>query len=133
MSCPNYSINGILYRKFGLSSPHSRSLLFYAVCVPLRFITYGAILYTMVSRPDSRFSEWVALAVFVFALVAAVRLGFAVRSEGGDKQWWSKSFQFLIATLILVAYIRRERLTIPLLLFISLGGGIIQSLITPFC
>ena len=130
MPCPNSDpgFNKLL-SYFVEVTPDNRRMIFYMVCIWVRFALYSAVYIT-------RESVWIPYIVGGFSLIAAINL--ATRLEG--RQWWSKKFQLVIAILLIIVSIGRiwnpeavGSLIIPGLLYISLIGGIIQSLFIKFC
>ena len=123
-SCPNYSPDGLLVTRFGVTSARERALLFYGVCIWVRLLLCGAVFhYRAVAAPI----------VGAMSAIAVCKLAADLRMAG--PQWWSKRFQLVMALLLLLCVFFRGGTTVflPLLLLGSLVGGIVQSLVHPFC
>jgi hypothetical protein len=136
MSCPNsdpqfdktmanfYDINAINY-------PEKRKQTYYFVCIIFRFILYAS-LYKFIDKP------YVLEIITGFALLSLLLL-YPKINEPNQQQWWSRKFQFIIALLIsvigsLILFGENiNRKIVPILLLISLFGGIFQSMLIDFC
>lgn len=136
MSCPNsdpnfdkvmanfYDINAINY-------PEKRKQTYYFVCIIIRFILYASI-YKFIDKPY-------LLEIVTFLALVSLFILYPKLNEPNQRQWWSRSFQFTIALLIAVMgclILLGENINkkvIPILLLISLFGGIFQSLFIDFC
>lgn len=125
---PNF--NKLLIRMFGKNDPEFRNKLFWGVCIWVRLILFGLVLYFITQEWSSK---WVPYIVGIFSLFAIYSLS-SNFIKGENSQWWSKKFDLLIAVLVLIsciifAFTHKYRCAIPILLFISLFGGIIQNII----
>jgi hypothetical protein len=116
--------NQILEAMLGSSSPELRRNLFYGVCIPVRFTLYAAVFL---------FRDVPYLSVFIglIALITAIRLSGSVVDPG--TQWWSKRWQFIIsivlfAVCVAVYFNKLDSRGMAVVLFISLFGGILESL-----
>lgn len=135
-TCPNSDPNfdAILTRFFKNDSPQFREKLFYYVCIWVRLALFSLILYF-------KDKWWIPIIVGGFSLFAIFSLSrnFIFNGVGGGNQWWSKTFQLIMAILVLLActlvYFKKISNTciIPILLFISLLGGLFQSIFIKFC
>lgn len=126
-SCPNG--DPAFSRLLGNPSPATRQQIFYTICIFARFALYSAVLI-------GRNQTWVQAVVGITATIAIVNLVPSIKNAG--HQWWSKRFQLAMSILIVAACIASylgavNAITIPIALYISLAGGIVQSLFTTFC
>jgi hypothetical protein len=130
-TCPNGDpgFNRILEAIFGSSDPALRKQVFYTVCIFFRFSLYSLVWLL-------RDHIWMQVAVGLFSLFAVINLTTSISVPG--HQWWSKRFQLIMSVLIaaacgatLAGYV--DSITIPVLLFTSLAGGVAQSLLVKFC
>jgi len=121
---PNF--NKILVNLFGphADEPENRKKIFYYICIWVRLILYSSLFYLIKFR-------FVIYILFIAAFVACWQL----ISNINGTQWWSKKWQLFISIclLILTGYSiyndnNEYNKYIPILLLISLFGGIIQSL-----
>lgn len=135
MSCPNSDpqFDKMLSRYLDIDSPEypqHRAQIYYLVCIWVRLILYTLV---YVYREE----KWMPYATAAFGLFSVVNLSGSIRNPG--RQWWSKRFQLLMASLVLIISAaaiggsRVDRRVVPGLLYISLFGGFIQSLFVKFC
>ena len=140
MSCPNSnpSSTGLVRKYISSQSPATREKLFYFVCIWVRLVLYLSILVY--------YQEWyIPYIVLVVSTLSAIVLLQQFHNKL-PTQWWSKKFQFVITVLLIVVsaliilkkcpyWVSNEncRLLLPILLLISLFGGILQSLTVRFC
>lgn len=122
--CPNSDpgFNKII----GEQTPETRGNLF-LVCVFVR-----TILYTLVYL----YRNHVATPIIVGLL--SMFSVFQLTKPTDDRQWWSKKFQLIMAILILISavmvYFKQiDSRSMPVLLFISLAGGVLQRIHTKLC
>lgn len=105
-------------------TPKNREILFYAVCVPTRFTLYTlAFMY--------RKTLLVKLLVLIASVISAFNLFRSLPQP--QTQWWSKKFQFYISILLIIStgisiFSNYLEIVTPVLLYISLLGGILQRL-----
>jgi hypothetical protein len=119
--------------------PQVRKRLYYFVCIVVRLILYSLVLFY-------KDKLWMPYLILLVSLFSIYNLYNSIYSNTGKKQtqWWSKKFQLVISILLLlvsICIILQNRLNfkfkintvvIPLLLYISLFGGILQSLFITF-
>ena len=104
-------------------SPILRTQLYYFVCIFLRLALYNLVYILR--------NEWYTpIVVGVFALLSIVNLSFSAFKKN-QIQWWSKKFQFVIAVLVFVNCIGTyykvvPTIVVPVLLYVSVLGGLIQ-------
>lgn len=128
MSCPNYDPNfNKILNVFSLDSPNSRKNLFYNVCIFVRFIIILVVLLNYKKW-------WLPYIILIISLFTIYNL----YSNLNGNQWWSKKFQLVISILLLIISIiaifnTNISILIPILLLISLFGGVYQSLFIDFC
>jgi len=132
-TCPNGdpNFNRVLQVMLGDVTPTKRQMLFYGVCIPVRLTLYLTVLLFHNYR-------FIPILVGLASLIAILNLGSSLWSNSPQPQWWSKRFQAIMSILIFLAciavwYKKIESYYIPMLLFISLSGGFLQSLINPIC
>lgn len=133
MSCPNSDpqFDKILSRYFDVNSPDYplvRKRLFYMVCIFVRFALYSLVFLL-------RDKSWMPYVVGSLTLLTMIHL----YSNLEGRQWWSKKFQFVMAFIItivcgiIILGVKQLTLLVPILLYLSLFGGIIQSSFVRFC
>ena len=122
--CPNSDpgFNKII----GERTPEERSNLF-ILCVITRALLYSGV-YVYRDRP------WMPYVVGTLALASVYQL----TRPTENRQWWSKKFQLIMATLVfisaaLVKFYGLDSRSMAALLFISLAGGIFQRTQTKMC
>ena len=135
--CPN---NNKVFDKFlsvfidpNLSAKDSavqRRRVYYTVCVLLRLALAGLLL-------QLKDKSWLPYVVGLFALYSSISLAFFRKQ---DNQWWSNTFQLTMSVLLVVASLllifKAKWLPtwiLALLFFISIFGGVFQSLLVPSC
>ena len=134
MTCPNSDpqFDKILSNYVDINSPdypQKRRQIYYFICIWVRLALYTFIYI-------NREKEWVPYVVGVLALLSVSKLG---SDDLPGRQWWSKRFQLLMAVLLAAASVGRvagvvtDSRVIPGLLYLSLLGGIFQSLTVKFC
>lgn len=133
MGCPNDdpSFSKLLDTIIGSSTPQTREKLFYFVCIFVRLF----IFVTLVMFKDHK---WLPYIVGVIALLASLKLANDVFILNNKDAWWSKKLQCVMALMlcivcVLVIYKKINTLWMPLIFFVSLAMGIIQSLFITFC
>lgn len=138
MSCPNSDPNfdKVLSNFFDTRSsnyPNTRMALFYFVCVWARYALYTLVYF-------HRDNYYIPFIIGIASLVSIVNLSSTLITDPKTyfRPWWSKSFQLVNSIVILVVcylvhYKLLKSIYIPMLLFISLAGGVIQSVFTKFC
>jgi hypothetical protein len=130
-SCPNSddSFNKILVSLIGNSQPDTRKKIFYFMCIPIRFILYSLVFYY-------RDLSLLPIVIGIIAFITSIRLSESFIEKGN--QWWSKRWQlfisiFLVFVCLGVYFNKIDGRAISFILFISLLGGIIESLFVDFC
>jgi hypothetical protein len=136
--CPNSDLNfdkmlGLVFDTKSKLYPNTRMALFYFVCIWVRYALYSLVfLY--------RKHPLMPFLVGIGALGSSLHLGmdFVTNRENYFRTWWSKTFQLvnaliLIPVCVLVYMKRINPMYMPLILFISLIGGVVQSLFIKFC
>ena len=131
MTCPNSdpNFNLILKSLFGNDSPDLRKKVFYGICIPTRIILYSAIFYF-------RDIPILQAVVGIAALITTIRLISSLQAPGN--QWWSKRWQFFISVVLVIVcaatYMQKmNSIVMPLVLFLSVVVGFIQSFFINFC
>ena len=138
MSCPNSNKifddflfnSGLIDKNLSPSEKaFQRRRVYYTICIMLRLFIFGLLL-------QFKDKVWVPYIVAIGSLIASINLAF-FRKE--DNQWWSNNFSLIMNILLFIASILvifktgLNTLSIPLLFFISIFGGIFQSLIISSC
>jgi len=113
-----------------ISKAYQRRRVYYTICVLLRLALAGLIL-------QLKDKWWLPYVIGIIALYSWINLLF-FRKE--DNQWWSNKFQATISILLFLSsilIILKPNLVptyiLSLLMFISVGGGVFQSLLIPSC
>lgn len=138
-SCPN---NNKIFDNFLFNSglidknlddstkAYERRRIYYTICVLLRFAIAGLAL-------QLKDKIWLPYVVGIFSLYSSINLIF-LRKE--DNQWWSNKYQAIISILLFISSVLIifkvhfiPTYILSLLLFISVFGGIFQSLLNPSC
>lgn len=108
---------------------HDKKVLFYSVCIVARFVLYSLILLLAVKK-----FKYLPYLVLLFALASVINLSVSIY-DGNNNQWWSKWFQLIVA-VVLIIYCGLmiggavgNYYVLPMVLYVSLFGGIVQSLI----
>jgi len=130
-NCPNSDPNfdKILVNLIGNSQPDTRKKIFYFICIPIRFILYFLVFYY-------RDLSLLPVVIGIIAFFTSIRLSESILEKGN--QWWSKRWQFIVSIVLTVVCIgvyfnKIDSRSIAFVLFISLLGGIIESLFIDFC
>jgi predicted membrane channel-forming protein YqfA (hemolysin III family) len=137
MDCPNSDKNfdKILSNFVDTSNNNysqTRKYIFYNICIPIRLILYSLV-YVYRNVPIVQYL------IGVFALFTMINLYTSINDKNNQSQWWSKKFQLVIASLLFTCVVIKisgydiNTLFLPILLFISLLGGVFQSLMIEFC
>jgi hypothetical protein len=132
--CPNSDPNfdKVMSRFFDITAkdyPSKRKLVYYGVCIWVRLVLYTLIYYYR----DHKFMPYI---IGLLSIGAIGNLWGSITNPG--KQWWSKRFDLVISIILLMSCIgvilnKIPSIVIPVLLYISLVGGIIQSMFINFC
>ena len=128
-SCPNDDPNFTkVLSRWVDPTPAARQNIYYMVCIPTRFVLYYLVyLY----RENAGVQA-------VVALLSIMTMMHLYPDMETGRQWWSKRFDFGISALTVIACIgayagKTDPRFIPGLLYLSLAGGILQSLFVDFC
>jgi hypothetical protein len=134
MSCPNDDPNfSKMLSNIGISTdPITRRALYYTVCIFTRLLIAFFVLYNLDKL-------WLQYALLILSFFAIINLAYGIRYNN-KTQWWSKKFQLIMAILLFITtgfiiYTNNnsKRILLPIILFISLFGGIAQSLFVASC
>lgn len=133
MNCPNGDVNfnNLLSKMLGKEvSAEERIKIYYFVCVYIRV----AVAFFVLFFKDSR---WLHYILLFFSMVAIYNL---YTNTNQEKQWWSKKFQLCVAVVLFIfsflsvsKLLTFNTLVFPILLFISVFGGVFQSLFVKIC
>lgn len=134
MSCPNSDPNfdNILKNFTDINAPtypDYRRNIYYGLCIWIRLF-----LYTMIYV--YRREKWMPYLVGIFSIFSILNLKSSLETPGS--QWWSKRFDLFISVILLFtcAGVIQEKIDpvyMSVLLYLSLFGGITQSLFVKFC
>lgn len=132
--CPNSDPNfdKVLSKWVDINSkeyPSTRKHIYYGVCIWVRFILYALVFYYR----DFKYMPYI---VGIFSIISILNLKNSIYDSG--RQWWSKKFDLVISILLLFSCIgvimgNVKSIYVPILLYVSLIGGIVQSFLTTFC
>lgn len=122
--CPNSDPN--FNRIIGHRTPDERSMLFIWCVLVRASLYYGVYVYR-----DESWMPWVVTA-------AAIASMYQLTRPSPNTQWWSKKFQLVMATLVLISalavkFAGLDSRSMAVLLFTSLLGGIMQRIHTKLC
>ena len=133
-NCPNSDPNfdKMMSNFFDITSkdyPQNRKNVYYGVCIWARLALFTYIYH----KRDEKYMPYI---VGILAVGTIMNLYTSVQDPG--RQWWSKRFDLAIAVLVLLSCIgivlgKVSSIVVPVLLYISLFGGVIQSLFIEFC
>lgn len=123
-----YPSNGVVLRFLEWSQPTTsipllRTQLYYMVCIFFRLALFNLV---FVLRKEWYMPVFVGIGSFL----AMVHLSFSA-FRPHQNQWWSKKFQWLMSILVLWGCVlvyqgHIPTITIPILLYLSLLGGLTQ-------
>ncbi len=127
--CPNSdpNFNKVLSR-WVEPTPQNRQNIYYMVCIPVRIILYYLV-YLYRDHP---------LTPAIVSLFSIMTMTHLYPDLETGKQWWSKRWDYYISLLLVIAcigvYMKKiDSRVMPGLLYLSLVGGIVQSLRVEFC
>jgi hypothetical protein len=132
--CPNSDPNfdKFMAKFFDITAsdyPSKRRMVFYGICIWVRLALYTFIYY----KRDYKYMPHI---VGISALLSIGNLQSSISNPG--KQWWSKRADLLISVLLLLSCVgvimgKVPSIAMPVLLYLSLFGGILQSFFITFC
>jgi hypothetical protein len=108
---------------------YQRRRVYYTICIMIRLAIAGLVL----QLKDKEFMPYVIGIISIYPIIS---LGF-YRTE--DNQWWSNKFQLaisialFISCLLIILKTQIPKYIPSLILFISVFGGVFQSLLIPSC
>ena len=129
MACTNDDPNFTKMLKTWVDpTPEVRQNLFYMVCIPARFILY----YLVYLYRDYKYMP------FIVAMFGIMTMSHLYPDLETGKQWWSKKWDFWLSFFLVLMCIgvgmgRIDSRMMAGVLYLSLAGGIVQSLNTKFC
>ena len=113
-----------------ISKAYQRRRVYYTICVLLRLALTGLIL-------QLKDKWWLPFLTLLVSFLSSINLLFFRKD---NNQWWSNKFQATISILLFLSSILiifKANLVptyiLSLLMFISVGGGVFQSLLIPSC
>ncbi len=132
--CPNSDPNfdKVMARWFDITSkdyPSNRKKVYYGVCIWVRLILFTIIFYY-------RKHKYTPYILAGFSLLSIYHYSGNIKNPG--RQWWSKRFDLAIAVCLLISTVlvimkKIDPIVMPLILYTSLFGGILQSFFIKFC
>jgi len=132
--CPNSDpdFDKVMGRWFDITSkdyPSNRKKVYYGVCIWVRLILFTLVFYY-------RKNKYMPYILALFSVSSIMHYKEVLMTPG--KQWWSKRFDLSIAVLLLISCVlvilgKINPVVMPLLLYSSLLGGILQSFFIKFC
>ena len=132
--CPNSDPNfdKVMSKFFDITAkdyPSKRKMVYYGICIWVRLALYTFIYYNR----DYKYMPYV---VGALAIGSIMNLQSSIDNPGN--QWWSKRFDLLISVLLLLSCVgvvmgKVDSVYIPVLLYASLIGGLLQKLTVEFC
>ena len=113
--------------KYNLNTPEKRRFLFYNVCIFVRLALYSLVFYY-------RDNKWMPYILSILSIFTIYNL---YQKLDQQQQWWSIKFQFVISILLLTASIlvllkKIPTISMPIILYTSLIGGLAQSFFIEF-
>lgn len=143
--CPNdkQSFTDILY-KIHLLDPlssnetkaYTRRQIYYTICIFTRLAIAGLIF----QKRNSIYTPYILILFSLFSIINLYPFSFVNRSNA--KMWWSSRYQFIIALLIFIfsfiGIIFKDNFAsytwiYAALMYLSVFGGLFQSLLIPSC
>ena len=122
--------SGLIDEKLSdIDKAYERRRVYYTICVLFRLLIASLVL-------QLKDKTYVHFLIFIISFIAFINLGF-YRKE--NSQWWSNYFQCIISfllmilSLLILLKVKIPTLILPLLLYISVFGGVFQSLYKPSC
>lgn len=112
-----------------IDKAYQRRRVYYTICILLRLAIAGLVL----QLKDKYFMPYIVGIISIYPIIS---LGFYRKQ---DNQWWSNKFQLVIAIalfiscLLLILKVQLPTYVPALILFISVLGGVFQSLLIPSC
>lgn len=130
--CPNSDPNfdKVMGRWFDTTSkdyPSNRKKVYYGICIWVRLILFTLVFYYR----KNKYMPYIVGILSVFTILN-------LKDDIPGRQWWSKRFDLGIAVLLLMSCVlvilgKINPVVMPLLLYSSLLGGIMQSFFVKFC
>jgi hypothetical protein len=132
--CPNSDpdFDKIMSKWFDITSndyPSNRKKVYYGVCIWVRLILFSLVFYY-------REYKYMRYILGVFSIFSIIHYKDNIKTAG--RQWWSKRFDLTIAILLLISSVlvirgKIDPVFMPVILYTSLLGGVIQSFLIKFC
>jgi len=132
--CPNSDpdFDKIMSKWFDITSndyPSNRKKVYYGVCIWVRLILFSLVFYY-------REYKYMPYILGVFSIFSIIHYKDNIKTAG--RQWWSKRFDLTIAILLLISSVlvirgKIDPVFMPVILYTSLLGGVIQSFLIKFC
>ena len=132
--CPNSDpeFDKVMSKWFDITSkdyPSNRKNVYYGICIWVRLILFSLVFYY-------REYKYMPYTLALFSVSSIMHYKEVIKTPG--KQWWSKRFDLSIAILLLISCVlviggKINPVFMPIILYTSLLGGIIQSFFIKFC
>ena len=132
--CPNSDpeFDKVMSKWFDITSkdyPSNRKNVYYGICIWVRLILFSLVFYY-------REYKYMPYILALFSVSSIMHYKEVIKTPG--KQWWSKRFDLSIAILLLISCVlviggKINPVFMPIILYTSLLGGIIQSFFIKFC
>ena len=132
--CPNSDpeFDKVMSKWFDIISkdyPSNRKNVYYGICIWVRLILFSLVFYY-------REYKYMPYILALFSVSSIMHYKEVIKTPG--KQWWSKRFDLSIAILLLISCVlviggKINPVFMPIILYTSLLGGIIQSFFIKFC
>lgn len=132
--CPNSDpdFDKVMGRWFDINSkdyPSNRKNVYYGICIWVRLILFSLVFYY-------REYKYMPYILGGFSILSIMHYKDNIKNPG--RQWWSKRFDLSIAILLLISCVlvvvrKINPVFMPIILYTSLLGGIMQSLFINFC
>ena len=108
---------------------YQRRRVYYTICVLIRLAIAGLLL----QLKDHKYIPYIVAVIYFFSII---NMSF-YRKE--DNQWWSNKFQLVmsismfISSLLIILKTGLPTYFLSLIFFLSVFGGVFQSLLIPSC
>lgn len=132
--CPNSDpeFDKVMSKWFDITSkdyPSNRKNVYYGICIWVRLILFSLVFYY-------REYKYMPYILALFSVSSIMHYKEVIKTPG--KQWWSKRFDLSIAILLLISCVlviggKINPVFMPIILYTSLLGGLIQSFFIKFC
>ena len=122
--------SGLINEKLSdVDKAYQRRRVYYTICVLIRLAIAGLLL----QLKDKNYIPYIVAVIYFFSII---NMSF-YRKE--DNQWWSNKFQLVmsismfISSLLIIFKTGLPTYFLSLIFFLSVFGGVFQSLLIPSC